>query len=243
MEDLQKKLASVSIKRSMRDISDKDIPEPEIIEYRYDMTSRQKNLIAKIKKLGFIDDFGYDIECTNPLVTLLRTQQITSGFISEEGISPIEIESNSIKALSGLVKEVKDDHVIIWYRFKESLANIIRMLAREKIPFLTINGETKDKGKVVKQFASGEFPVLLAQIQCSAGWDAPIAKTAIFYELDFKKINHDQAKGRIKRLTNMEEQSRYIYMIPNKSPVEGIVKALKKKDIDANIALELIGKG
>jgi len=105
------------------------------------------------------------------------------------------------------------------------------------------DGRTKEKDLYLK-FNEDDTQVWIAQIQKSEGYSIPSAKYCIFYELDYSRKNHIQAKGRVLRATGAKHDTIfYIYLLAMGTIDRVIYKTLKDKDFTSQKALECVKGG
>jgi len=227
------------------------LPERFEIIRKYELSPQTKQLYKKIKDEFIIEYEGQAQETFNVLERMLRLIQVCSGFIPEITGSDSEekkkiagrfktISNEKMELLLSLIDEIGNNKCIIWVRFRHSIDKIAKALEKLNKSYLVYDGRTKDKG-IYKQFEDGETQFWIGQIQTGVGYSIPSAKYAIFYELDYSRINWLQSKGRNYRLKGSEGSRYFYYYLQAKSTVEEkVLETLRLKDITSENIMSLI---
>lgn len=238
-DELKKLIATNSIKFDIRDVI-KDLP-PETISHKVVRLSPASNRLYKNLKTTMIADYkGGKISATNVLERLLRLSQLTSGFIKNP---EDEICDNVSSEKLDILKEIltgTSDKAIVFCRFRHSIDRVRDMCESLGLSCYVYDGRTKEKDLYLK-FNADDTRVWIAQLSKSEGYSIPSARYCIFYELDYSRRNHIQAKGRILRASGSPHDSIfYIYLVAENTVDDEIYKTLQEKDFNSDNALSLV---
>jgi len=227
-EEFKQKLALNSLKFSLEDI--KDLPES--IENPIPITLEKKT--EQMYKVLVS-------ESVEPLETALNLQRVTSGIIKDTFES-----KEKLTALLNYLNSIKQtEKIVIWCRFTDTMDWLKGVIAEKGYNADILDGQVRNKADLIAEFNTNpEFQVLIAQIQLGIGWEIPVAKHALFYELDFSRVNLIQAKGRNKRLKGSETgRVVYTYLLAKNTIDERIYEVLKRKEFTSIEALSCVKGG
>ena len=236
----RKLLSTNSLKFELDDIVDLP-PEIEVIK-KFNLNDKNSSTYSILEKEFVILAKETERMTANVLERLIRLSQITSGFTLNNENEIIDIGNEKLSVLEEVLLETSGK-IIVWCRFTHSIKRVEKLCEKLNLSCMTYFSETKDKS-CYKQFNSDDTRVFIAQIQTGIGYSIPNANTAIFYETDYSRVNHVQAKGRNRRLVGSENKSVvYIYLQAESTLDESIFRILKQKDFNARDALRLIQGG
>lgn len=181
------------------------------------------------------------ITANNVLTRLLRLSQIAGGYVQDEGGACHQVSKAKLK----LLEETLDDlmaagkKVVLFARYIPEIRAIEQMLKKKKIGHVTITGDTRDRGEVVRHFQEEpDCRVFLGQLQTvREGLTLTAADTAIFYSLDYSYANYSQAKARIHRI-GQKNRCTYIHLIAKGTVDEHVVTALGDKRDLAHLVVD-----
>ena len=174
---------------------------PKQIQY-YNLILKEE--IVRLSELERVD-------AQNILVTILRLQQITSGWIvakddNDVALPAREIEPNhnaKINALAELLDNLGDQPAVIWSRFRWDVFNIAKMLDRRGSKYVTFVGGMNEKQREESQrrFMEGEAQYFIS-IPSAGGFGMNLqrASYAIYYSNDYSLGNRLQSEDRIHRI-------------------------------------------
>lgn len=180
----------------------------------------------------------YDILADNPLSRLVELRQLASGFITKRKLTKdgdriraetetIEEKCNKIEILTELIEGYPDDKkLVIFCEFKHSIQQIRQLLFKMDIPYLTLDGDQKDK-QIWRRFQEDpRMRVIICQYQtASAGIDLYAADTIIYYEPTLRSQLLEQSRDRIHR-TGQVTKCSYIHLITRGTVEMDIYRAL-----------------
>lgn len=216
-----------------------DLPEKIYKNHNFELDITQRrayDLMAKELRMELEDG---EIKPIDALASLVKLQQITSGFILKENGEPIYVgEKNTrMAALKELLEDV-DGQFIIWARFKEELASIHREFELMGISSVEYHGavSTKDRELAIDAFQNGEARAFIGQPQSGGiGITLTNAETVIYYSNDFNLETRLQSEDRAHRI-GTKKNVVYIDLVATETIDEKIAESLQRKiDIAATI--------
>jgi len=139
------------------------------------------------------------------LDALLKLRQICCHpQLLKNSASAKEADSAKLDYLTGellptLLEEGR--RILLFSQFTSMLALIQAHLEKEKIPFLKLTGETKDRATLVKTFQAGAIPVFLISLKAGGtGLNLTAADTVIHYDPWWNPAAENQATDRAHRI-------------------------------------------
>lgn len=168
----------------------------------------------------------YEVLAENPLSRMIKLRQLASGHIkTEDGL--IEVKTDKLEILKELIEGYEDNKkLVIFAEFKYSIGKISELLKKQKIKFLVLDGDQKDKTIWRKFQEDKSIQVIVCQYQtASAGIDLFASDTIIYYEPTLRSNILEQSRDRIHRTGQINKCS-YIHLITKGTIEEDIYKAL-----------------
>lgn len=223
LDDLHEKIMSCAFKVD----AELDLPPTRDITVEFDLPSKVEAIYKEIEKEGAVELASGTLEIDNVLVTALRLQQLTSGFIKltdDEGNKHTELLSKArCEALEDLLLDLPpDEPVVVFAKFKQDIKNIRQVCKALSRSCSEISGR-KDE---YDDWDAGKTSVLIVQIESGAeGLDFTRARYAIYYSLTHKLWVYTQSRKRLHRPGQKHEVTYYI--------LQG--KRSKGKSVDENI--------
>lgn len=218
-----------------------DLPEQTFVTRQIEMSPKEERLYNQIKRNSYAElESGGEITATTVLTKLLRLQQLTGGFLVEDGSEAPELVSRSkLDALQDIITDYVVDSgkkLVIFARFIAEV-NAIQKLAEKTLPkgkkAVCIYGAIKkeDRGAVVEQFQKDPNTVLfIGQIDTAGtGITLTAADTCVYYSKTYNYATYEQSLSRIHRI-GQRNTCTYIDLVVSHSVDEMITKALRKKE-------------
>ena len=203
--------------------------------------------VYKQLKKDAIAELSNDERITAPKVVtqMLRLSQLTGGFVkADESEIYEQISSAKLNLLEEILQDYlahKDRKVVIFARFIAEIQAIEKLVKATygSGSVRTIYGAVKGekRGRYVKEFQEDKgVRVFIAQTQTAGlGITLHAADTAIFYSLDYRYIDYEQARARIHR-AGQKRACVAIHLVAKGTIDETVAKALKhKKDLATEI--------
>ena len=236
MDELIKKEHSIAYRVTKDEAL--DLPEQTFLNRYIRMESKYKNIYDKIKRDGFAElESGGQITAPMVLTKLTRLQQFAGGFLqADEGDKPEFVFDGKINALADILEDYvigAGKKLVIFCRFRPEIDLISGLLAKKKIPFVSIYGdiEIKDRGAIVSKFQTDAgTKVFLAQIDTAGlGITLTAADTCVYYSVNFNYAAYSQSLSRIHRI-GQRNACTYIHLVVEGTIDETVLKALAKKE-------------
>lgn len=176
------------------------------------------------------------VSIRNALARLTRCQQIASGFVRSEESGIVRFARNpKLEALiEGIGELPKDEPIVIFARFRESLDAIFRAL-KERLsrnPAL-IHGtssqdEKRTREQAIRKFQQGELDSIICQIQVGGyGLNLQRASMAYFFENWYAFGVRQQAEDRLHR-TGQRKTCVYTDIVAHRTVDEFVLECMRK---------------
>lgn len=237
-DELLSRIAEYSIRVLKKDCLDL----PEKLEPQIILCENKEKKIYKEAEQSYIMDLLMNFD--NPLVKSTKIRQIAAGFIIDDEGECHELKTQKLTVLSELIESILPFKVVIFYEFKHSFDVISKMLNKEKISYVAMNGETKDKD-VWKKFQEDDtIKVFLGQYRSAKeGIDLFASTHMIFYEPCRDTRTLTQATDRIHRI-GVQNSCSYYYLLTEGTIEEVIYKRLMDgEDFNIQYLREVAKKG
>jgi len=219
-----------------------DLP-PKMYELRrFDLAPKQQQLYEQIRR-EFMATLADGSLVTAPLVItqLLRLQQITSGYITnDDGAMVLADDRNPrVDLLADTLADIPHKS-IVWAKFKEDFAQIGARLLREEIPYVEFYGATSEAARAEAKLRFQEDPsvrVFLGNPACAGeGLTLTAAQTVLYYNTTYRLAHRLQSEDRAHRI-GQEHPVLYIDLVADRTVDEKIIGALREKKDLADLIL------
>ena len=213
-ERLSRRLRPVLLRRLKQEVA-RDLPE-KIEQVVYcDLKPTQREVYDRLlreSRSSLLDAEGGRKRML-ALTALLRLRQ-TCCDLRLLGMNNLEDEEASIKAdtLSELLDEaIEGGHrVLVFSQFVEMLQLLVPQLAEKQVDFCYLDGQTKNRGEVVKRFQENEVPVFLISLKAGGvGLNLTAADTVIHVDPWWNPAIEAQATDRAHRIGQTEVVTSY----------------------------------
>ena len=250
LEELRKKVVSVSIRRNKEEVSNlpEKIYEDRILQMtdphqRKAYETMRKELYAWIRDM---DDNEIRIKAGELFTRNIRLSQITSGFLSSPELKePVWFHSSKVKEIDDILEGyATGSRVVIFTRW---LACVYPLYERYKDKFhaVFLSGKVPDKGrtKAIDDFQRGRSQVCICQVNtASLGIDLSAAKIGIFMDKAFLSPGTlAQSESRIHR-RGLKEACEMISLIVQNSIDEKWDLLMRQKQELANQIIPVFTK-
>lgn len=220
------------------------MPEKIYKQHPFEMTAEQSRAYEMLSEQLRVRLEDGEEAVVSALASLVKLQQITSGFvIPPGGGDPIYVGEKSPR-LAALVELVEDlnGQFIVWARFREELSHIAAALRKAGLRVAEYHGgvNAADREAAVDGFQRGEIDVFVGQPQSGGiGLTLTRAETVIYYSNDFNLETRLQSEDRAHRI-GTKHHVVYIDLVAQDTIDEGIARALQRKtDVAANVLGDL----
>ena len=201
--------------RLTKDDAGLDLP-PKLYSKRYfEMSREQVRVYEEIKENLMAElECGTIVEAPLAIVSLLRLQQITCGYVAAEAEQPVTPIGDKNPRLE-LAKEICDNlnhKAIIWSRFKADVDALMDALGDKAVRY---DGQVDDeaRAKAKEDFQKGDAQFFIGNPAAgSTGLTLHAARTVIYYYNSFKLVDRIQSEDREHRI-GQEHPVNYIDLI------------------------------
>lgn len=203
----------------------------KIYEKRFvEPSALQKKLYKEVMKTFEYNNGNVEMATKWATVKFVWLARIAGGFGAdgEDFLS----DGKAKELLNLLQGELKEEKVVVWFRFNKELRYVSEVLERAKIGHVQITGANSIEER---KHSSIEFrtkdgcQVMLAQVKCGRyGMEWSAASTAIYYSNDYDLENRYQSEDRILNV-DKKEPLLYIDLVTKGTIDESISRVLRNK--------------
>jgi SNF2 family DNA or RNA helicase len=181
--DLMERLHSIAYRATKDECL--DLPETtDIIRY-VELEVSAAKVYRDLVKDSYAELSKGEITVTNVLTRLLRLQQLTGGFISDDdGGTPVRISSAKQNALEDIIEDILQEgkKLVVIARFVAEINAICKLLETRHIGYSCVMGGVKDRETQVSSFQNDPaIQVFVGQIATAGmGITLTAASTLVF---------------------------------------------------------------
>jgi len=206
--------------------------ERKVYERRYvSMTKPQGRWYYQVmRKFAF-----KDLETKWVVTQYVWAARLAGGFSPDQDHPELISDAKAEEILLLLSSELKNEPVVVWFRFNEELHHVASRLDGAGISYRSITGDTPpDLRRSYQQlFQEGQVQVMLMQVKCGKfGLNLSRASTAIYYSNDYDYEGRAQSEDRIVHPLK-HEPLLYIDLITRNTVDTAVVDTLKDKSVTA----------
>ncbi|HGG58768.1 MAG TPA: DEAD/DEAH box helicase [Gammaproteobacteria bacterium] len=139
-------------------------------------------------------------------------------------------ESAKLSLLMTLLPEMVEEgrRILLFSQFTSMLDLIEESLAAERIPWLRLTGQTRDRADVVTRFQQGEAPLFLISLKAGGvGLNLTAADTVIHYDPWWNPAVEDQATARAHRIG--QQNPVFVYKLITEGTVEEKIQHMQQR--------------
>lgn len=206
---LKKRIAPLVLRRTKDQVA-KELPSKTEIVHLIELHSDQKDLYETVRATmdkrvrEAIAARGIEQSQIVFLDALLKLRQICCDpRLLPEDFSAGVLNSAKLKFLTDLLATLIEEgrRILLFSQFTTMLSLIEDHLVKEKIGYLKLTGGSKDRGKLVEQFQTGEIPLFLISLKAGGtGLNLTAADTVIHYDPWWNPAAEAQATDRAYRI-------------------------------------------
>lgn len=237
LEELTRKAHSIAYRVTKAECL--DLPEKTFETREIVLEDSAATLYQRIKKNAVAELEGGDsVTASIVLTQLLRLQQITGGFITDDAGETKKVSSAKLDAVADIVQSLCVDEgkkLVIFTRFRaemDGVCEVVQKVLGAKLQLVRIAGDVdiSKRGPIVNQFQTDpDTRVFVGQIDaCAEGITLTAADTVVYYSLTFNMAKYAQSQDRIHRV-GQKNTCTYIQLVVPKTIDEKILSALNKK--------------
>ena len=207
---LNRRVSPLILRRTKDQVAT-ELPEKTTLIHNIDLTAKQTDLYESVRAAmdkrvrDAISDKGLAKSHIIVLDALLKLRQICchpqllKSEAAQRVLESAKLEYLTQELLPTLLEEGR--RILLFSQFTSMLELIEEHLDMEKIPFLKLTGQTKERAKLVKTFQSGEVPVFLISLKAGGtGLNLTAADTVIHYDPWWNPAAENQATDRAHRI-------------------------------------------
>ena len=233
-----------------------DLPEKVFEEWDVTLTPEQNKIYNELKKFATAElEAGKFVTSTAVITTLLRMQQIVSGFVPDEQGELHMIPTNRPRELLNIMEDRHGEKTIIWCHFRQDIEILSKELQDAGFKVVTYHGGTSsdDRAKAIYRFQGEQAGPNGATDYCSPDEQAEVflgtehaggygitltaADMVIYYSNGFDLEKRLQSEDRAHRI-GQKRSVTYIDLVARGTVDEKVTQALKKKEQLANIIMD-----
>lgn len=219
-----------------------DLPERTFENRTVTLNRKERTIYDRLRRDSFAElDGGGTITAPTVLTKLLRLQQFTGGFLTEDDAeAPKLVSRGKLDALADILQDYVLDggkKLVIFARFLPEIHEIEalcrKMLDKAKMKTVAIYGEIKKevRGEIVRQFQTDPATaVFIGQIDTAGtGITLTAADTCVYYSVTYNYATYEQSLSRIHRI-GQKHLCTYIHLVAEGTIDEAILAALARKE-------------
>lgn len=233
-KELNRRFDSIAYHCKMSEIADR-IKLPEALPPTHRMVQLPSRDMRTMKELSreFVAECGKGhVVVNNVLVSLLRMQQICSGFcITKESVfDEGEVQELNTAKMDTLIDMLQDisprENVVVFCQFKHDLVAIRAAAAHTDRMYFELSG----RENTLDQWKTEDGAVIGVQIQAgSEGVDMTKANYAVYFSIPHSLAMYNQSKSRLYRPGQTKPVS-FCHLIAEGTIDEALFKSLLKKE-------------
>jgi SNF2 family DNA or RNA helicase len=220
-----------------------DLP-PKIYQTRYvELTPDQKRIYKELVRTSLANLDDSTVTVLNAITLMLRLQQVTLGYVTNDEKVITDIPTNRINVLNDLISEMAADaKVIIFCRFRADIDKITADLCKEygRDCFTEYHGGIDDDGRSTAVRSFQEKPSVrffVATKAAARGLTLTAATQVVYYSQDFSLEARLQSEDRAHRI-GQKSSVVYTNLVARGTVDEKVIAALMKKQDIANLVLD-----
>ena len=197
-----------------------------------DLEPKAMKLYSQIEEESYAELRDSEVTVFNVLTRILRLSQITGGHLTDDDKAGHAVSTAKLDALADIIDTMQAENrkLVVMARFTAELDDIENLLRKKGIGYAVIRGGVKDREEQVRRFQQDDdCRVFVGQIQAAGmGLTLTAASTMVFFSLSYNMGDFDQAKARIRRVSQTENVH-YIYLCCRNTIDNKVLRSLRNK--------------
>lgn len=236
-DEIQERLAGIAFIVKKEDCL--DLPEKQYVIREIELGTEQRKLYDQLRDELYIELEGETITVALAIVKLLRLQQISNGFISDnDNIQELAGSNPRLEALKDICEQT-DGKIIIWARFRHDINLIMKELGKAAVRY---DGATDTKQrieniKLFKEDPSVRFFVGNPQAG-GMGLNLTVATTVVYFSNSFDADIRWQSEDRAHRIGQTSRVT-YIDIVARNTVDRQLLSSLRRKKNIADDVMSL----
>jgi SNF2 family DNA or RNA helicase len=206
VDELKEILEPFMLRRLKRDVL-KELPEKYYTHLRVEMSSQQRRAYEEMRKeslawVGSHEDEPVPAPMVVARLTRLRQFAAAYAYRDDEGNMRMSEPSCKLDALMELLEDTEEP-IVVYSQFKQMIKMAEVRLAKAKIPFVSLTGDTpnSERGNLVQRFQTGKVRVFLGTTKAGGvGITLHRASTVVFLDRSWSPADNLQAEDRLHRI-------------------------------------------
>lgn len=193
MEEYHRRFHSLAYRVKTEDAL--DLPKEFPIIKTFKLGKKAQGIYDDLERDFYAKVDAGEITAANALVKLLRLQQLTSGYVTRDDGSVVEIDDGKRRMLSDLIEDVEPPYVV-FCRFTADLAMVRAVAEAKGLRYGEVSGRAKDLTDDARY--RPDIDLMGIQIQSGGlGIDLSRASSAFYISKGFSLGDFDQSRFRI----------------------------------------------
>ena len=220
-----------------------DLPEKLWQTQLVAMTASQKKAYEDLKNNALtVLEESKTVSSTLPLTTIIKLQQICSGFVTTDEGEEIDLDNNKIKALLSIAETTRP--LVIFCAFRKNIAQVIKAISEiydpSKIASIVGGNKSSDRSSEVARFQKGDAEFMVCTSAGAKGLTLTRSSHLVYYSNSYSLETRLQSQDRIHRI-GQNDTCVYTDLVVQGSIDEKILQILQsKKDLSNMVLDELI---
>ena len=238
LEELTRKAHSIAYRVTKEECL--DLPEKMFEDRVVMLEERARKLYKRIQRESCATlESGQEITANIILTKLLRLQQITGGFLTDDEGKITAVSTAKLDALDDIVQTLCVDEmkkVVVFARFHAELDAIqerVKKVLGTDLKHVAIWGDVpiSKRSAIVEQFQTDpDTRVFVGQIDaCAEGITLTASDTVVYFSLTYNLAKYQQSQDRIHRI-GQKNHCTYIHLVAPGTIDHQIMGALKRKE-------------
>ncbi|RUR01991.1 DEAD/DEAH box helicase [Labedella endophytica] len=232
LERLRRRVAPFLLRRT-KDVVAPELPEKTEQILTVDLAPEHRELYdvylqrERQKLFGLIEDLDRNRFIVFRSLTLLRMLALDAGLVSDDYA---HIPSTRLDSLVEHLSEVVEEghRTLVFSQFTSYLDKVRARLDAEGIASVTLQGSTRDREGVIREFREGSAPVFLISLK-AGGFGLTLTEADYVFLLDpwWNPASEEQAIDRTHRIG--QDKNVFVYRMVAADTIEEKVMALKER--------------
>lgn len=215
-----------------------DLPEKTFEMRDVPLEPSAEKMYDQLRKESILElENGDSVTANIVLTRLLRLQQLTGGYLTDDEGNVQHVSSAKLEAVSDIVQSLcvdEEKKVVIFTRFRAELDGVCnacrKVLGDLKLVYIDGSVPLTQRGSIVEQFQTDDSTrVFVGNLDaCAEGITLTASDTVVYYSLTFNAAKYAQSQDRIHRV-GQRNVCTYIHLIVPGSIDQKIMDALDKK--------------
>lgn len=214
------------------------LPEKVYDSVVFDLTDKQKRMIADIREEFFTELEGGQVTAAHGAAAVIKIQQVSNGFVRNDDGDLLLLDNPRMDAMIQLRRDI-DGPLIIWARFQEDVEALHKEFHSTSVVFYGPSSAAQRKA-AKEAFIRGDARDFIATPGAAGrGVDGlqTVCSNAVYYSQGYNAIERWQSEDRTHRL-GTKGSATYFDLIGRGSADRAIIRNLRKKKALSDMVLD-----